>query len=100
MSRKKEIIELIYNAIDDINGSLDEKLLKSPETSLYGKNSKLDSLGLVNLIVSIEENIEDELGIPIVLADERAMSQKHSPFRTVESLTDFIEILIKESNNE
>jgi acyl carrier protein len=46
------------------------------------------------LIVAVEQNIEDEFDITIILADERAMSQKHSPFRTVRSLVDYIETLI------
>ena len=32
----------------------------------------------------------EELGIAVTLADERAMSQTRSPFRTVQSLTDYI----------
>ena len=70
------------------------------ETRLFGGNSKLDSLGLVNLIVAVEQNIEDEFDITITLADERSMSQKHSPFRTVGSLVDYIEMLLKEKLND
>ena len=60
----------------------------------------LDSLGLVNLIVSVEQNIEDEFHVVITIADDRALSQKHSPFRTVESLAEYIEILLKEKLND
>jgi acyl carrier protein len=63
---------------------------------LYGKDGALDSLGVVNLIVAVEEAVEDELGELITLADERAMSQKRSPFRSIETLVDYIAILVDE----
>ena len=52
---------------------------------------------LVRLIVIIEQNIEDEFDISLTIADERAMSQKQSPFRTIGTLVDYIDILLKES---
>ncbi|MFS0822754.1 acyl carrier protein [Bacillus sp. 1P02SD] len=65
---------------------------------LFGKDGVLDSLGLVSLIVMIEQSIEDELDISIILADEKAMSQKSSPFLTSGTLIEYIlTILDKES---
>ena len=58
-------------------------------TLLFGDAGLLDSVGLVSLIVAIEQEIETELGASIVLADERAMSQKHSPFRSIGALSDY-----------
>jgi len=40
--------------------------------------------------VNIEEKIEDNLGITIDLTDDKAMSQKRSPFRTIGTLVDYI----------
>ena len=97
MSNKK-IENLIINAIKEINEQLpqDQQLAKSSKTVLFGKDGKLDSLGLVNLLVTIEQNIEDGFDVSITIADERAMSQKHSPFRTVGALVDYIEMILKE----
>ena len=53
------------------------------EANFYGGESNLDSLGLVSLIVGLEQNIEDELEKTISLADEKAMSQNSSPFKTL-----------------
>ena len=94
---KEKILQLIYEAIDVINTQLpiEDNIEKHAGTALFGSGSKLDSLGLINLIVAVEQNIEDEFDITITLADERAMSQKHSPFRTVSSLVDYIETLIE-----
>ena len=78
------------------NLSKDNKLGLSKKTILFGKDGKLDSLGLVNLLVIMEQNIEDEFDVSIIIADERAMSQKHSPFRTIGTLADYIIMLLKE----
>ena len=90
--------ELIYKTINEINSHLPEEqqLKKSLETVIYGKESKLDSLGLINLIVAIEQNIEDELDISLTIADERAMSYKHSPFRTICTLANYIDMLLND----
>lgn len=69
--------------------------LKS-DTILFGKDAKLDSLGLVNLIVLVEENVLDKFDQSITIADERAMSQKSSPFRTVQSLAEYMQKLLLE----
>jgi D-alanine--poly(phosphoribitol) ligase subunit 2 len=93
----KKIENLIFNAVEEINNQLpDEKqLIKSTKTTLFGREGNLDSLGLVNLVVTIEQNIEDEFDVRITIADERAMSQKHSPFRTIGTLADYINMLLK-----
>jgi acyl carrier protein len=65
--------------------------------SLIGPAAVLDSLGLVTLLVDLEQRLEDEYGLSLTLADERAMSQKHSPFRTVRSLADYIGLLVEEA---
>lgn len=98
---KEKIIELIYQTIDELNeqDEQEQKLEKSLNTVLLGKGSKLDSLGLVNLIVSVEQNIIDTLGYNITLADERALTQEISPFSSIESLANYIEILSKEEGS-
>lgn len=65
-------------------------------TRLLGSQAVLDSLGLVTLIVDVEQRLEEEMNIVVTLADERAVSQKHSPFQTVQSLTDYVCQLIRE----
>jgi len=97
MHTVEKINETIFKAIDEINlQSEDEnKLEKKTDTILYGKNSRLDSLGLVNLIVEVEQKIQDELGESIDLTDEKALSQKNSPFLSVQTLSDYIASLLK-----
>ncbi len=56
-------------------------------------------MGLVNLLVCIEERIEDEYNLSVTLADEKAMSRKNSPFRTISTLCEYINEVIKEDKN-
>lgn len=95
---KNKILNLIYDVIDDLNLYLsnDNKISKTPETTLYSDTHALDSLGLVNLIVGTEQKIQDELGLNITIANEKALSQKHSPFRNVDTLSEYILTLITE----
>jgi acyl carrier protein len=58
-------------------------------TRLVGPQAALTSLGLVSLIVELEQTLEEQYGVCLTLADERAMSQRHSPFRTVGTLADY-----------
>ena len=54
---------------------------------------------LVSLIVTIEREVEDAFGVALTLADERALSMKASPFRSIQSLADYIAILIIDAGN-
>jgi len=65
------------------------------DTRLFGGDSHLDSTALVSLIVEVEQQVNETYAIDIVIADDRAMSQAHSPFRTIGSLADYIETLLK-----
>ena len=89
----KEIAtKLIFEGIKDYNTQVNKKnqLPISTELELFSENGVLDSLGLVNLIMSIEEQFEDYLDTSIVIADEKAMSQKNSPFQSVQSMADYL----------
>ena len=102
MNENETIIQILFDVIDEVNQEFPEeqRLEKSIDTVLFGKSGKLDSLGLVNLIVAIEQRIEEEFRVLITLADERAISQKHSPFRTLGTLADYISLLLEEAGSE
>lgn len=92
MIDKADVTEVVFSAIDEMNLTrpADKGLEKSPTTPLFGQQSHLDSLGLVSLIVGVEQGVADEFGSEITLADDRAMSRSASPFRTVDTLVDYI----------
>lgn len=87
-----DALQAIYSAIEDVNASLpaDRQIAQQPDAVLFGKDGKLDSLGLVNLIVGVEGAVQRKFGVTVVLANERAMSQRQSPFRSVDSLAKFV----------
>lgn len=92
--------DILYPAIDEINQTLDEgeKLAKSPATVLFGEKAPLDSIGLVQFIVTAEGLIQEVAGKTVTLASERAFSRSQSPFRSIGSLADYIgELLAEES---
>lgn len=66
------------------------------DTVVFGIDSSLDSLGLVSFLADIEQSIYETYQVEIVIASERAMSLKYSPFQTVGSLVDFVNLLVEE----
>lgn len=99
MAKKEKVLEIVYDAVEELNEQLPKKrrLEKKEDQALFGEGGKLDSLNLVNLIVNIEALIDEELDKTVTLADEKAMSMKNSPFRSVGTLADFIVELIDEN---
>jgi acyl carrier protein len=62
----------------------------SESTVLIGDHAVVDSLGLVQIITDVEERVSERYGRELDLTDERALSQKHSPFRSVGTLVDHV----------
>lgn len=91
---RNNIVEILIRIIDEYFESQDIKENASEETVLFGKNSVLDSMGLVGVIIDIESKFLDE-DIEISLTSEKAMSRRQSPFRTISTLAEFIEEQIK-----
>jgi acyl carrier protein len=95
------VLNAVYEAIDEVNGlrPSTQQLPKSTDTVLMGEGGRLDSLGLVNLVVATEQRVQDAFGVRVTLASDRAMSQRNSPFRTVQSLVEFVGMLLEEQGH-
>ena len=93
---KNQIEAIIIECLQDLNDDIESESLENPnkDSRIFGDDGALDSLALVSLISDIEEEINDNFGKEVTLADEKAMSQRKSPFSTVESLTEYVEMLI------
>jgi acyl carrier protein len=93
-----DVLKLIYDSIDELNLDLEaeEQIEKNENTSIFGSDSKLDSMGLVNLITILEEKIEERTGKFISIADERAMSLESSPFKTIGTLIEYVTQLLND----
>lgn len=95
-------IELIIANVQELLAESDEQVNVSLEglnetTRLIGQQGVLTSLELVTLLFNVEQAISDELNAAITLADERAMSQEKSPFRTIGSLAQYVNVLVTEA---
>lgn len=90
--KEEAIRELIAQAVRDLREELSLPPLGPLEstTPLLGSGSAMDSMTLVHLIAELESRLEEAYGKTWILADERALSRRHSPFRTVGSLAAFI----------
>jgi hypothetical protein len=82
----------IYEAIRRANALREPgaQIACSEEAPLFGPGGQLDSLGLVSLILDVEELVNERAGVGLQLADERAMTLRRNPFRDVRSLSDYI----------
>jgi acyl carrier protein len=96
---KNQILDLVIRSaqrvVAESETSYHDKILFN--TPLYGGNGIVDSLGLVQLIADLEEELFQITGKQIIIADEKAMSLKISPFRSISSLADYIESRLQES---
>jgi len=89
---RDEILKLVYEAIARANELRDPsaQIAQDPATALFGSGGALDSLGLVSLVLDVEDAVNGATGRAVALSDDRAMSQARSPFRTVGSFVDYI----------
>lgn len=87
-----KIENIIIETLKNLSDEFEMKELENPSvtTPIYGGGGGFDSLALVSFITDLEQRLSDELGLEIVLADERAMSANNSPFKNVTSLTQYI----------
>ena len=94
----ERILNILLEVLKDLNEELEKPALENPtpQMYLYAPKGCLDSLALVRLIADVEERVFEVFGKSIILADERAMSQKMSPFRRLETLVNYIETLLEE----
>ena len=94
---RDQSIEIVKDAYFQFVGPGEASATTGEDTRLFGPDGPLDSASLVSLIVEVEQQISEISGTEILIADDRAMSQAHSPFRTIGSLADYIQTLLKEN---
>ena len=86
------INETIRRIVEDSLAELNEQRSKDLQLSfeencvLYGKGGKLDSLGLVQFIVALEQRCESQFGSRPNLAALSEHSEKGSPFSNINDL--------------
>ncbi len=81
-------LEIIYSAIKEVNKQQppEYQLNLDKNEFLISDKSSLDSLGLITLLINIEEKISKKFKINLNLLDEELISEKNTPFETLASL--------------
>jgi acyl carrier protein len=87
------IKSLVFEAVTRTNEELETEMQIEArgDEVLIGPGAKLDSLAFVSLILEIEALVDAQLGITLELVNDRALSQEHSPFRTLGTLVAYVE---------
>ena len=95
MSLETTITEAVYAAFDEVNPQLplENQLAKESSTILLGDGGVLDSLGVMNLIVAVEETLE-ERGLSVSLSEDEklmeSLGEENGPLRSVSNLVSFL----------
>lgn len=86
------VAELVFTSLREVleQSDLPVPSVMNEQTALIGQGAVLDSLALVSLVVDLEQRLEEDYGMAVVLASDRAMSQARSPFLTTGTLTAYI----------
>lgn len=89
---EEQVLQLVLKTVSQEADDLDYDQLRVPtaETMLFGGEDGVDSLSLVRLVAAVERAAQAHFGRNIVLADEKAMSMRSSPFRTVGALANLL----------
>jgi D-alanine--poly(phosphoribitol) ligase subunit 2 len=86
-----EVLEIVQRSCQQHADLQNSKVVQfDATTQLFGEEALFDSMGLIALIIDVEEALSEELNSPVALLDEKAMSRKNSPFRTIGTLVEYI----------
>lgn len=102
MINNEKVIQSIFGAIDELNGQLPKgkKIEKSADTALFGNHGSLDSLGLVSLVTTVEQKIEENFGMTVTILEKMEDLENENPFETVKSLTEYLSSFLENKSNE
>ncbi|MGI9293248.1 MAG: hypothetical protein ACR2PS_04630 [Pseudomonadales bacterium] len=89
----QQVHDIIVHELTELNKELDYDFLQDvgPNTPLYGKDDSLDSLSLINFIMSVEKTVNGEFNVRVNLADPEAMTAEDSPYNNVGAFMAFVE---------
>jgi acyl carrier protein len=91
MEKKAELTTIVVNNFRDIIESRGDTITQSnaEDMVLFGEEGALSSSELVALIVAVEQAVEEKFDVYVSLANDRAFSQRNSPYRSIRALVDF-----------
>ena len=88
------IREIILESLEEVNKELKsiEFFDIKNETLIF---DNMDSMAVLELIIEIENKIQLQYGKFIQIADDTIMDEMETPFKTLSSLIEFVEIKLK-----
>jgi hypothetical protein len=95
---KDMYFEIVEKAVDEVNQGLGEGhplIKKDPDTILMGAGSDVDSLMLVNILVTSERLVSEILGKEVSVIDETSLDSSDMPFATLASLASHLSRLVE-----
>src|ERR1035437_198225 len=97
MNQKEKIEAAVFEAIDEYNGfhPEEQKLDKNTSTVLFSrsgftKEGRLDSIGLVNLIVLVEEKMKNTFGTQVKMELPDMIREKEKVLKNLASLIEYL----------
>ena len=92
-----KIEQVILQQIKSFNETLSSPvdISKGTDTVLFGSEGVLESIDFVSLILDIEEALTETLEVEVSLMNEKALSEKNSPFRTVGTLAAYVRTIME-----
>jgi acyl carrier protein len=98
MIERSAALSIVIASIQEVfaQTGMDAPSALTEDTVLVGKDAVLDSLGVVSLIVEVEQRVESDHNASVTLANDKAMSARNSPFRTIGVLTDHVVAMVAE----
>jgi len=88
LKNRDVVVSFLVQEVSAISGVPVDKLSES--TPLIGTGTVLNSRGLVELLVALEEFSEEKLQVHFDWTSDSAMSTNRSVYRNVASLADYI----------
>ncbi len=97
-----KVLQTVMQSIDELNWQLpkDEKLEKSLDTALFGDAGSLDSLGLISLVTTVEQKIEEDFDTTLTLLDDIDALEEENPFETIKTLSDYVASILEKKKSE
>ena len=88
------IREIILESLNEVNKELKnvEFFDIKNETLIF---DNMDSMAVLELIIEIENKLQMQYGKFIQIADDTIMDEVKTPFKTLSSLIEFVEIKVK-----
>ena len=87
-----KVQELVYGVMEEVRErkGIKGEMVRDEGMALVGMDSKLDSLGLLTLIVLVQERVKEEWGMEVEIVSESIGLREVNPLLTVGSLIDYV----------